>query len=353
MAAHLFTPRPFHASRPALITPVRIDPRGLDGPTRSQARGPRWRRTSHGFYVPRSTPLTAEQRIVEAAACLPPAGAVTGWAALRWVGGAWFDGLTPDGRQELPVTLASCQDDIRPQDGFALSQERLNPHDIVEVDGLRVTIPARSVCFEMRYAGDVREATVVLDMAAYSDLVSIDEVLAYVVAHPGWTGIPQARLALVLADENSWSPWETRLRLIWVLDAGFLPPLCNRPLFDRWGRHIGTPDFVDPETGTLGDYDGELHLTGKQRSRDLRREGVFRQHGLEYFVVLAADMPHRDLVVRRMNETRERALQTLALRPPWTLTPPAWWVDSHTVEQRRALNGSARDVILRHRRQVA
>jgi hypothetical protein len=253
----------------------------------------------------------------------------------------------------LPVTLASCQEDIRAQEGTYVSQERLNPADIVVVDGLRITVPSRSVCFEMRYAKDEREATMFLDMAAYSDLVSIREEQEYADAHPGWTGVPQARKAIALADENSWSPWETPLRLIWVLDAGFPPPLCNRPIFDRFGRHIGTPDFIDPETGVIGEYDGALHLTGKQRARDVEREGIFRRHGLEPFTVLAGDMADRDLVVHRMTDARQRAMRLAPSRRSWTLTPPYWWVGSHTVEQRRALTGPARDVVLRHRRKVA
>lgn len=346
-------PSPFHPGRAALVAPVRVDPRGIAGPSRRQARGPGWRRTSRGFYVPSTTGSSPEQRIVEAAAPLPPAGAVTGWAALRWVGGVWFDGCSPDGRDQLPVTLASCQDDFRAQAGTALCQERLNPSEIVTVDGLRVTVPERSVCFEMRYAEDEREAVVHLDMAAYSDLVSISDEVAYATAHPGWTGIPQARTAITLADENSWSPWETRMRLTWVLDAGFPPPLCNRPIFDRWGRHLGTPDFVDPETGTVGEYDGALHLSGRRRSQDLRREGIFRRNDLEYFTVLAGDMSRSELVVERMADARARAVRVAPSRRSWTLIPPSWWVQSHTVERRRALTGRERDVVLRHRRRVA
>ena len=290
---------------------------------------------------------------MEAAAPLPPHGGVTGWAALHWYGAIWFDGRTPDDREQLPVVLASCQDDIRAQAGFVLSQERLNPADVTPVDGLRVTIPARSVCFEMRYADNLRDAVVSFDMAAFADLVSIEEEWEYVLEHPGWTGIPQARQAMALVDENSWSPWETRCRLVWVLDAALPPPLCNRPIFDLSGRHIGTPDFFDPEAGVIGEYDGAIHLSPGQRSKDLRRETIFKRHGLEYFSVIGADMSDRHMVAERMIEARARALARRTSRPSWTLTPPTWWTQSHTVEQRRALTGRARDAVLRHRLRIA
>src|SRR5262245_52559083 len=106
------------------------------GPTRMQARGKAWRRTSRGLYVPACTPESVEQRIAEAAAVLPVYGAVTGWAALRWMGGRWFDGTSAHGPR--PVTVALMDSSIRPQPGIAISEERLAPSEIVPYAGIRV-----------------------------------------------------------------------------------------------------------------------------------------------------------------------------------------------------------------------
>jgi hypothetical protein len=35
-----------------LVRPVPVDPTGARGPTKAQAAGPRWRRTSKGLHVP-------------------------------------------------------------------------------------------------------------------------------------------------------------------------------------------------------------------------------------------------------------------------------------------------------------
>ena len=120
--------------RPSMrIGPVWSDPSasthvGVSGPTEGQVRGPHWRRTSRGLYVPATVDHTnVEQRIVEAAAVLPSVGGVTGWASLKWAGGDWFDGLDLGGRSELPVDLATCYQDIRNQNGFVVHQERLGP----------------------------------------------------------------------------------------------------------------------------------------------------------------------------------------------------------------------------------
>ena len=98
------------APRVKVVRPVGIDPVGHEGPTKGQASGPRWRRTSQGLYVPSSVePGLVEQRIVEQGTRLRR-GAITGWAALRLLGGGYFDGLAPDGRTPLRIPIAANGD---------------------------------------------------------------------------------------------------------------------------------------------------------------------------------------------------------------------------------------------------
>ncbi len=154
----------------------------------------------------------------------------------------------------------------------------------------------------------------------------------------------------MLAQENSWSPRETsHLRLVWVLDAGLRPPLCNAPVFDLAGRHIGTPDILDEQAGVAGEYDASLHIQGWQRARDVRREERFRSVGLEYFTVVAADARDRAAVVGRMQATRARAAFAAPSTRAWTIVKPPWWVPTETVEQRRALTKDQRHRLLGHR----
>lgn len=344
---------PLGAARASAVRPVPLDPAGRHGPTRGEARGSAWRRTSHGFYVPAQVdPSPPEQRIVEAAAVLPEIGGVTGWAGLRWLGGRWFDGRTSQG-EPVPVDLATCYEDVRSQAGFQVCQERLPPAELVEHDGVRVTLPVRSLFHVMRYAADVRRAVIAADMAAYSDLVSADEAWAYAMSHPGWTGVPQARQAALLIDENSWSPQETVLRLAWVLDARLPPPVTNRPIFDLAGNLIGTADLLDPVSGLVGEYDGPTHLSRDQRSRDVGRLDRFRDHGLEPVVVLAPDMVDRSLVARRLHAGLERATRIPSARRTWTVVPPTWWRPTHTVTLRRALAAEDRRRLLAHRIRAA
>ena len=288
-----------------------------------------------------------EQRIVEAAVRLPRHCAVTGWAGLRWQGGYWFTGS----RRGVPLLIQS--QDIRPQPGIELSAERMNLRDIEWVDGLPVTVAVRSATFEARYAGSVRRAVEILDMAAYSDLVSTNEVAAYVDHLSGWTGAPLFREAAVLMEENAWSPAEVRTRLVWELDAGLPRLLCNTPIFDRQGRHVATPDLLDAEAGVAVEYDGAVHLEGGQRRRDRERGESYRAHEIEVVTVLAGDFASPSRLVSRFQRARARGRRQPELERSWTLERPEWWIPTHSVDLRRALSPAQRAKVLGYRLEVA
>jgi hypothetical protein len=340
-------PEPFHVCRPRLVRPVRTDPDGRSGPTRGQARGPAWRRSSQGLYVPARVELTPDQRIVEAAAVLRDGEAVTGWAGLRWERAAWFDGRTRGGAlRDVPVVTTR---DRAAQRGLTVSQEFLHPDEITVVDAVPITWAVRSVVYEMRYAATLGEAVAALDMACYSDLASIAEVSAYVAALGPVTGIQQARDALGWGDENSWSPQETRMRGVWTTAAGLPRPLCNRPVFTLDGRHVGTPDVIDPVLGLVGQYNGSDHITLAGTATDLKKDAAYRDLGLESVTMLVTDWSDVGDFVDRLGAAARRAAARSG-PPAWTVDPPAWWTPTHTVELRRALEEPRRSRLLRYRR---
>ena len=332
-----------------VVVPVRVDPRGIDGPTAREAAGRWWRRTSRGRYVPAHVEPTAVQRIAEAA-CLLPARHVslTGWAALTWRGAPYADGVDAAG-EPLPVPLSSNRQRLRPQPLLRLCQERCDPREVEVVDGVPTSTAVRATCFAVRYAEDLDAAVVALDMAYLSDLVSPAEVAAWVGGHASWTGIEQARQALPLAEENAWSPRETLLRLLWRRHRPEVVLLANAPVFDPAGRHLATPDLIDPATGVVGEYDGAVHLEGGRRARDLRREGVVRRHGLEPVVMVAADVRSPRDFLGRLDDAYRRAAARPAGQRTWTVRLPDHWRDTSTVEQRRALQGVEREIWLPRR----
>ena len=348
--AGVYQPPPFHLNRPMLVAPVCVDPTGMHGPTRSQVRGPRWRTTSHGRHVPVTAPAEDPgQRAVEAAALLRPGEAVTGWAALHWLGGYWFTGSRADG-SPLPVPIVTGREVVAPP-WVRVSQEHLRGGERILVDGLPVTDAVRSVSFEARYAPDLWRAVAAIDMACYSDLVTITDMAACAATIGPWTGIGNLRAAVRHADENAWSPQEVGMRLVWEREGEKPRPLCNVPVFDRWGRHVGTPDLLDPVAGVLGQYDSDLHLVGAQRTKDVRQEGEYRALGLECVTMLASDHAddHRSFLAR-LHTAYAHARYAAEGNRPWTIVPPRWWIDTTTVVARRNLTREQRERLLRYRR---
>lgn len=340
-------------TRAGVVLPVRVDPKGITGPTPKAVRGRRWRRVGRGWYVPAEVaPGHLDQRIVEAVAGLPAPAAVTGWAALGWLGGRWFTGRTSDGESHLPVPVALGDQHVTSQRvGVLRSEDWLFAGDVVVVDGLRITIPNRSVTFETRRAGTLLRAVQVIDMAADDDLIELEDLAAYVgrlVARPG---IKLARRAVPLAEENVWSPQETTMRLVWLAAVRSAVLLCNAPVFDRDGNHLFTPDLFDPEAGIAGEYNGRVHLDEAPFRRDLDKEAAYRHHGIEVVTMMSGDRYDTDNFERRLRAAYQRAARR-TLPTSWTLDQPDWWVDTSTVALRRALSHSERATWLRRRRRT-
>lgn len=337
------TPPAVDARRPGLVWPVALDPSGVSGPTRGQARGAHWVRDAHGLYLPAGLDpaLAIDQRIVTAAAAAPAGGAVTGWAALRWGGARHLDGMR--GRTELPVTLAVPPSGAEGRPGVAVSTEEHLRRVLVEVDGLTLTSYLAATVYEVCHARSLVEGVAMIDRACAADLVSVRELLDYRSTIGGLRWVSRLDAALALAEENCWSPTETALRMCWR-GLGITDVVCNRPVFALDGTFLGTPDLLDIETGTAGEYDGALHLAGRQRAKDIRREGQFRRAGLEYVEMVAADLADLADFERRTRDARSRAASSPRR---WTLTPPPGWVETHTVELRRSLEPWQRARFLR------
>lgn len=310
-----------------LVRPVAIDPKGRNGPTRWHSRGPKWRRVSTGMFVPSDVDqLRVEQRILEQGSRLRRYGAVTAWASLRWQLASFFEGTSyPDG-ELLPVPLVLGGGAfLRPDPRVSISRAQLPPAHRITVRGLWCTTGERAVFDEMVRHGQLRQAVVDIDMAAAAGIVTAAAFAAFVESLGPWTGVPLARAAAALASDDSASPQETRMRLVWVLDAELPVPLVNAPVFDLHGNLLGIADLFDPVAGLAGEYQGADHKDGERHRSDVARAERFRDVELEMFEVVGGDLADRDLVARRMLAACARS----KFRPPdqraWTLEAPPWW----------------------------
>lgn len=303
-----------------LVRPVRLDQTGADGPTRSRAQGPGWRATGRGFYVPAGTDSTSvEQRIMEASAHAGPRAVVTGWASLRLHRGGFFDGLASDGKTTLPVPVISPSA-TRARAGTCLVWTPLVDGEVTEVAGIRCTTPERAVVDEVLRRGELRAGVAVIDMACAGELTSLRRQRNYLGDVGSRRGLGLVRRCLRLAVEDAWSPREVDLRLIWLLDAGLQPPLCNQRVWSTRGDLIGVPDIFDSIRGIAGEYEGEHHRDRSQHRADVARSEGFLAHGIEVFTMVAGDSV--DTVVERIDSAIYRAAGHGDDPRRWTLEPP-------------------------------
>jgi hypothetical protein len=283
------------------------------------------------LYVPSSVDGdVVEQRILEQGARIRAYGAVTGWAALRWRGATYFDGLGYDG-EPLPVPLI-LHDAIRPDPRFTQTEAQLAVSECEEMDGLRVATVQRALFDEVRRIPAVREAGLAIAMTAAARMISSHLFSRYVAQRNAWTGVPHARKAAALGFDECWSPQEYRMLLCWVLDAELPVPVCNRELYDLDGRLLGIPDLLDAEAGLVGEYQGEDHKDGPQHRKDVAREQRYRDHGLEYFELVGGDLANRPRAVARMRNARARAKFLPPESCAWTLEPPPWRAHRETLD---------------------
>jgi hypothetical protein len=328
--------RPRCAPPRDLVVPVPVDPAGRQGPTKAQAAGPGWRRTSLNLYVPANVDNDVpEQRVVEQATRLAPDGVVTGWAACRLHGARFFDGLMPDGRTLRPV-VGIPADGTRTRSDAALrvTREPLQPDEVYVRAGVRVTDPRRALFDEMRQHDDWREAVVAFDMMAAAGLVSRRQMHEYLATRTRWRRSSVVTKALPYTSEHSRSPNEPRMRLVWEVDAGLPRPLVNQEIFTRSGKLVAVADLVDPVAGVVGEYDGAAHLRTGRRHRDMGREESLRRLELEYFDVVRPDLDQRAELAERMRSTRSRAKFAPTGSRPWTLDPPPGWPREPSLDER-------------------
>ena len=310
------------AQRPDLVRPMPVDPSGRTGPTRGRAAGPRWRRTSPGLYVPATvTDELPEQRILEQAMRLPPAGAVTGWAGCRLAGANLLDGLAPDGRTRLPVRLV-----VGPRGGvqrtpeITLSFERLPAWEVWVRHGIRAARPERAVFDEIR-AHDEREGLVALEAALAGRITSLFRLRAYAATHQSARRFALVEWALSRASEHAFSPNETRLRTAAEEDAGYPRLLVNPIIWSLDGQRLGMVDLFDAEAGQALEFDGEDHRNVSRHTADVAKEDRLRRVLIEVTRVTGSQLRDRPALVERLVAARALARHLPPAQRGWRVQP--------------------------------
>lgn len=297
-------PRRLPEPPPELTTrPRRSRDLRAGGITKAQVAGPRWTRIVRGVHGYRADPADPMTRILAVAELMPTGAAIGGWAALFLHRVRDLDGRTgPGGATLLPVPVCiGPPGRMASRNGIAVDRSRLAEADVTEVGGIRVTSAVRA-CVDIACWHGVEEGMVAGDAAVRFGAARAEEIRAYVATRGSVRGIPWARTAAALVDGHVESCPESRLRFVWIREAGLPVPLVNPDVVDlNGGFRVGRSDLLGLDAALVGEYDGDGHCTLAQHTADNEREESFERLGLTVVRATALDLwPRRARLVARL-----------------------------------------------------
>jgi predicted transcriptional regulator of viral defense system len=251
------------------------------GISQSQLRTKAYRLVFRGVYVDAAVADSRELRFAAARLVIPNRGVACGWTA------AWLHGVDVRRLDDMTVHVGFPKGRrIRSRAGIEVCQETLDPADVVEIDGLRVTTPVRTAfdCLRWLYYTD---GVVVADALTHAGLTQISELLDYFAGKRRLRNLRIGERLLALVEPKSESPMETRLRLL-LIGGGLPLPEPQWNVYDAHGTHAGRLDLAYVAAKVAVEYDGAEHW--KQRREDDRRRARLRALGWDVHVFSADDV---------------------------------------------------------------
>jgi very-short-patch-repair endonuclease len=126
--------------------------------------------------------------------------------------------------------------------GLQVHRNAISSDEIVELDGLRLTVCERAVV-ETACTTSYEVGVVLADAALRLGLTTRELLVAVVRRHRHWRGLPAAKAAVQFADGLSESVGESRLRVL-MANHGLPTPELQVEIRDASGRFIGRVDFL-------------------------------------------------------------------------------------------------------------
>ncbi|MEQ1738112.1 MAG: hypothetical protein ABL886_17130, partial [Rhodoglobus sp.] len=179
-------------------------------------------------------------------------------------------------------------------------QVAIRPDEVVLLDGLRVSSPART-WRELASILDEADLVAAGDALIHHarELTDINELTSVVMRDRTYPGRRYARDALHHLSNRAESRAESLLRIaLWR--AGLPAMLVNQDIVDRTGSLLARVDLLFRDFPVAVEYDGDQHRTDAfQWRRDVRRLGDLEDAGISVVRVTADDYPRFDRAISR------------------------------------------------------
>ncbi|MGV0624696.1 endonuclease domain-containing protein [Mycolicibacter minnesotensis] len=219
-------------------------------------------------------------------------GVIAGRAAAALHGARWVEAATP---------IEMIWRNGRPPKGIVVRNERIDADELVEINGMMVTNPARTAWDIGRHLPR-NLAVPHLDALSRATGVTAGDCLLLAARHPRARGLRRSTVALHLMDPGAESPKESWLRLV-LLDGGLPPPSTQIRVAN--GHTVAYLDMGWEAAMVAIEYDGEHHRTDRrQYAKDVHRSEMLRDHGWWVIRVIKEDRPA--VIVARVREALAR-----------------------------------------------
>lgn len=242
----------------------------------------RWYRpVFRNVYAPKGSELTLHDRTIAAWLWPSRTGIVAGLAAASIHGSRWID----DGSD-----IELVHHYTRTPGGIIARNERIDPDEWAEVDGIPVTTPARTA-FDLGRFRPNRHAIAHLDALMRARPFAPEDVMLLAKHYRGARGVAQLKRALPRVNGGAMSPRETFWRLL-VVDSGFPEPGTQISVGDEDGRLVRVLDIGWEDYRVAIEYDGDQHQTDRmQYLKERRVLPLLRRLGWKVIAIVREDDP--------------------------------------------------------------
>ena len=132
-------------------------------------------------------------------------------------------------------------------------------YETTRLDGVLVSTPAQTL-IDLGRRRSLSSTLAGLDAVLRAGTVHREQLTELAQSHPSAHGNARLRYAIDLADPLAESPGESLSRAVMV-QRRLPPPSLQVEVHDRTGRLLGRVDFMWPELGVIGEFDGAIKYT--------------------------------------------------------------------------------------------
>lgn len=259
--------------------------------TRGQLRW-KYRQIHRDVYIPKNSVRSLHDNILAAWLWSGRRAIIAGRAAAALHGAKWVDDFAP-------IEIVGPFN--HPPPGIVIRRENVGAEDLVRIDGLPVTNPARTAFDLARHLPRGLAVAHIDALSAATGITSAD-VGPLIARNRGARGVRQCQAALALMDGGAQSPKESWLRLV-LIEAGLPRPTTQIKITD--GLLVAYLDMGWEQAMVAMEYDGEQHRTDRsQYVKDIRRAEMVSRLGWNVIRVIKEDRPN--VIVQRAREALAR-----------------------------------------------